>query len=184
MVIDMITLGVLIWAVIKGISRGLLMAVFSLIALVLGIAAALKLSAVTANWLDGTIHISAKWLPLIAFLLVFVLVVFVVNKTGLLLEKTMEWAFMGWINKAGGILLYSILYLLFWSVLLFYLGKMNIISQKQIDKSVTYSIIAPWGPAVMEWLANLVPGFKDVFEDIGKFFERVSDDIKPHAPTA
>lgn len=184
MLIDIITLGILVWAVFKGISRGLLLAIFSLIAFVVGIAAALKLSAVTANYLDGTISVSSKWLPLIAFLLVFLVVVILVNKVGLLLEKTVEWAFLGWLNKAGGILFFSLLYLLVWSVLLFYLGKMNIINQEQMDKSVTYPVIAPWGPAILKWVAELVPVFKDVFEDIEKFFERLSNNIKPPAPTA
>lgn len=184
MVLDIITLGVLILAVFKGISKGLLLAVFSLLAFVIGIAAALKLSAITANWLEGTINVSARWLPLIAFLLVFIVVVILVNKIGLLLEKTMEWAFLGWVNKAGGIIFFAILYLLIYSVLLFYLGKMNIITDKQMEESTTYPIIAPWGPQGMKWVSQLVPVFKDVFEDMERFFERLSTDIKPPAPTA
>lgn len=184
MVLDIITLGVLILAVFKGISKGLLLAVFSLLAFVIGIAAALKLSAITANWLEGTINVSARWLPLIAFLLVFIVVVILVNKIGLFLEKTMEWAFLGWVNKAGGIIFFAILYLLIYSVLLFYLGKMNIITDKQMEESTTYPIIAPWGPQGMKWVSQLVPVFKDVFEDMERFFERLSGDIKPPAPTA
>ncbi len=184
MVLDIITLGVLILAVFKGISKGLLLAVFSLLAFVIGIAAALKLSAITANWLEGTINVSARWLPLIAFLLVFIVVVILVNKIGLLLEKTMEWAFLGWVNKAGGIIFFAILYLLIYSVLLFYLGKMNIITDKQMEESTTYPIIAPWGPQGMKWVSQLVPVFKDVFKDMERFFERLSTDIKPPAPTA
>jgi len=184
MVLDIITLCVLILAVFKGISKGLLLAVFSLLAFVIGIAAALKLSAITANWLEGTINVSARWLPLIAFLLVFIVVVILVNKIGLLLEKTMEWAFLGWVNKAGGIIFFAILYLLIYSVLLFYLGKMNIITDKQMEESTTYPIIAPWGPQGMKWISQLVPVFKDVFEDMERFFERLSTDIKPPAPTA
>jgi membrane protein required for colicin V production len=184
MILDLITLGILILAVFKGISKGLLVAVFSLLAFVVGIAAALKLSAVTANWLEGSVNVSARWLPLIAFLLVFIIVVIIVNKTGQLLEKTVEWAFLGWLNKSGGILFFSLLYLLFWSVILFYLGKMNIITEKQMEQSVTYPVIAPWGPQSMKWIAQAVPVLKDVFEDIQRFFERLSNDIKPPAPTA
>jgi membrane protein required for colicin V production len=184
MVLDIITLGVLILAVFKGIAKGLLLAVFSLLAFVIGIAAALKLSAITANWLEGTINVSARWLPLIAFLLVFIVVMILVNKIGLLLEKTMEWAFLGWVNKAGGIIFFAILYLLIYSVLLFYLGKMNIITDKQMEESTTYPIIAPWGPQSMKWVSQLVPVFKDVFEDMERFFERLSTEIKPPAPTA
>ncbi|WP_290711444.1 CvpA family protein, partial [Flavihumibacter sp. CACIAM 22H1] len=83
----------------KGIRNGLVMALFSFAALLLGLLAAVKLSAVTALWLEGTVNVSAKWLPLLAFLLVFVLVVLLVNLVGKLLESTAEWAFLGWVNK-------------------------------------------------------------------------------------
>jgi membrane protein required for colicin V production len=184
MLVDIITFCLLIWAVIKGISKGLLLAVFSLVAIVIGLAAALKLSAVTANWLHDATNIGTRWLPLLAFLLVFIAVVVIVNKIGRLLEKTVEWAFLGWLNKAGGIVFFAILYLLIWSILLFYAGKMQVLTQQQMNQSVTYSVIAPWGPKLMAWIAQLVPVFKDVFQDMEAFFERLSTHIKPPAPTA
>ena len=61
---------------------------------------------------------------------------------------------------------------------------MNIIPELQMEKSTTYPIIAPWGPQSMKWIGQGVPVFKDVFEDIERFFERISTDIKPPAPTA
>ncbi|MBZ5857869.1 CvpA family protein [Flavihumibacter profundi] len=179
MVLDLITLGILLLAMVKGLSKGLLVAVFSMVALVIGLAAALKLSAITAFWLEGSVNISSKWLPLVAFLLVFIIVVILVNRIALLMEKTIEWAFLGWINKAGGILFFGILYLLIWSVILFYLVKMHIITDQLMEKSVTYAVIAPFGPATMNWIAELIPVFKHVFDDIGHFFEQLSSGIKP-----
>jgi membrane protein required for colicin V production len=179
MVLDIITLLVLVWAIFKGLRKGLLMAVFSLLAFLIGLAAALKLSAVTAVWLDDTVNVSARWLPVISFLLVFIIVVIIVNWAGGLLEKTVEWAYLGWLNKAGGIIFYCLLNLLVWSIVLFYLGKMGILSDESMEQSNTYPIIAPWGPKAMNWLAQLVPFFKDVFEDLGKFFDRLSNEVKP-----
>jgi membrane protein required for colicin V production len=179
MVLDIITLLVLVWAIFKGLRKGLLMAVFSLLAFIIGLAAALKLSAVTAVWLDDTVNVSARWLPLVSFLVVFIIVVIVVNWAGGLLEKTVEWAYLGWLNKAGGILFYCLLHLFIWSIVLFYLGKIGILSDDSMEQSNTYPIIAPWGPKAMNWFAQLVPFFKDVFEDLGKFFDRLSNEVKP-----
>ncbi|MFT4022469.1 MAG: CvpA family protein [Flavihumibacter sp.] len=90
MLIDIITIGLLLMALYKGWRRGLIVAVLSFLALVLGVIAALKLSAVTARWLEGTVNVSAKWMPVLAFLLVFIVVVVLVNLIARLLEHTAE----------------------------------------------------------------------------------------------
>ena len=176
--IDLITLALLVWAVIKGLYRGLVLAVFSLAAFIIGIAAALKLSAVTAGWLGESVNISAKWLPLVSFILVFIAVSLLINAAGKMLESTIEWTSLGWLNKAGGIVFYCILHLLVWSVVLFYLEKMHILSPESMEQSNTYPIIASWGPVTMEWLGKIIPVFSDVFEQLGHFFERISDDLR------
>ncbi len=179
MIIDIITLIILLLAVFKGISRGLLVAVFSLAAFIVGLAAALKLSAVTAAWLGDSVNVSAKWLPVLAFFAVFVIVVLLVNAIGRLLEKSVEWAFLGWLNKAGGIIFFVIIYMLIWSIALFYLDKTEILSNEAMEKSNTYPIIAPWGSSAMEWIGEAIPFFKDVFTDLTIFFEKLSSEIKP-----
>lgn len=181
--IDIVTFLVLALAVFKGIRNGLVMAVFSFVALFLGLMAALKLSAVTANWLEGTIQVSARWLPVLAFLLVFIVVVILVNMIGKLLEATTEWAFLGWANKAGGIVFYAVIYLLVWSLFIFYLDKLSLISQDAMDSSVTYPIIAPWGPNAVDWIASVIPVFKDSMTEIGLFLERFSEEKNPSIRT-
>lgn len=181
--IDIITLLVLAVAVFKGIRNGLVMAIFSFVALLLGILAALKLSASTALWLEDTVQVSARWIPLLAFLLVFFVVVIGVNMIGKLLEATTKWAFLGWVNKGAGIIFYTVIYLLIWSVLLFYLDKLSVISEAAIESSVTYPIIAPWGLTAIDWIASIIPIFKDIMTEIGNFLERFSEEKIPASQT-
>ncbi|ULQ56093.1 CvpA family protein [Flavihumibacter rivuli] len=183
MALDIIYLGILAWAVYKGVTKGLLMAVFSFVALFIGLAAALKLSAVTANYLKDTINVSAKWLPVLSFILVLVGVVMLVNLAGKLLEETAELAFLGWLNRAGGIVFFALLYSLMWSVFLFYTQKIGLLSDNAMEASVTYPVIAPWGEKVMGWFGEVVPVFKDIFHDLGEFFDQLSGKLEP-APQA
>ena len=60
MVIDIIFVILLLLAVIKGYQRGLIVAVFSLIAFIIGLAAAMKLSTVVAGHIGGAVKISDK----------------------------------------------------------------------------------------------------------------------------
>ncbi|HTE11157.1 MAG TPA: CvpA family protein [Chitinophagaceae bacterium] len=178
MLIDIIFIVLLVTAIVKGYSKGLIIAVFSLLALIIGLAAAIKLSLVTANWLKDAIHVAAKWLPVIAFAIVFIIVVLAVRLGARALEKTAELVLLGWLNKLGGIILYIVLYTLIFSVLLFYAEKVNLITPATIASSKTYEFIKPWGPKVMDGIGAIVPVFKDMFHQLEDFFAGISDKMQ------
>ena len=170
MLIDIIYLLLLVFAVIKGWQRGLIIAIFSVIALIIGLAAALKLSTVAAGYLKESTSISAQWLPFISFAVVFIVVVLLIRWGANLLEATLEVAMLGWANKLGGILLYAIVYTLSYSVMLFYAEHMKLIGPQTIAQSVTWSWIRPLGPMVIDGFGKLIPVFKDMFAELETFF--------------
>lgn len=173
MIIDIIFLVFMIMAVVKGLQRGLIVAVFSIVAFIVGLAAALKLSAVVAVWLGHSTNINAKWLPFIAFFLVFIAVVFAIRWGAKLVEKAAEAAFLGSINKIAGVLLYVLLYCIIFSVLLFYITQFGVFTQQTIDESKVYSYIQPWGPRVIDTIGTVIPVFKNVFSDLQEFFGNI-----------
>ena len=73
MILDIIVAVILILAVIKGYRQGLIVALFSFIALIIGIAAAMKLSVVAAGYIGKAVNISDRWLPIISFAVVFLI---------------------------------------------------------------------------------------------------------------
>lgn len=176
--IDLIFGIVMILAIIKGYQKGLIIALFSIIALVVGLAAALKLSAVVAVYLQHSTTVSSKWLPVISFALVFFLVVILVHLGGKLIEKTFEMAFMGWLNRIGGILLYAVLYMVIYSVFLFYAYKINVFEKATIESSLIYPYVQPLAPKAINGIANLFPLFKDTFTQLEDFFTGVSNKIQ------
>lgn len=164
----------LIMAVIRGWQRGLVIAIFSVIGLIIGIAAAMKLSTVVAGWLKDSTSISAQWLPVISFAAVFIGVVLLIRWGANLIEATLEVALLGWANKLGGILLYIILYTLAYSVMLFYAEQLKLISPTAIQQSVTYAYIQPLGPWVIDGFGKLIPAFRDMFGELEAFFDRLA----------
>jgi membrane protein required for colicin V production len=179
MILDIIVAVILILAVIKGYRQGLIVALFSFIALIIGIAAALKLSVVVAGYIGKAVNVSDKWLPTISFVIVFLIVVLLVRLGAKFIQKTVELAMLGWVNRVGGILLYAGLYILIFSVLLFYADQMNFIKPETKTGSVTYSYIQPWGPKLMEGLGKIIPVFKGMFQDLEDFFDKVSKEVPP-----
>lgn len=177
MIIDIIFALIIVIAIIKGYRNGFIIAVFSAVSLFVGLAAALKLSAVAAVYLKGSFNISAKWLPVVSFIVVFVLVVLLVRLGAKALEKTAELALMGWVNRLAGITLYILLYTLIFSVVLFYASTTGILKPGTIAASSTYGWIQPWGPKVIEGIGNVIPFFKDTFHQLEDFFGSFAGDF-------
>jgi membrane protein required for colicin V production len=177
MLLDIILLVLLILAVIKGYQRGLIVGVFSLIAIIVGLAAAIKLSTVVAEYIGKAVKISDTWLPVISFAVVFILVVLLIRFGANMLQKTVEIALLGWVNRLGGILLYIAIYLIVYSVILFYVEQVNLIQPATIQNSVSYTFIQPWGPRVINGFASVIPFFKDMFTELQSFFEGVAQKL-------
>jgi membrane protein required for colicin V production len=175
--LDIIFLGILALAAFKGFSQGLVMAVFSFASLFVGLAAALKLSSIVARYLQRSDALPSQWWPVIAFILVFMAVLLIVRMAGRILEKTIQMSMLGWVNRIGGFFVYAVLYLLMFSVALFYLGQMNLLSDAMKASSVTYAHIAPWGPIALSAVGKLIPAFSNVFSDLQAFFERAGSRI-------
>jgi membrane protein required for colicin V production len=179
MILDIIIAITLIFAIIKGYRTGLIVALFSVIAFIIGLAAALKLSVVVADYIGKAVKISDKWLPIISFAVVFLIVVLLVRLGARFIQKSVEFAMLGWLNKIGGILLYAGLYILIFSILIFYADQLGFIKPETKNESVTYSYIQPWGPKLMDGIGKIIPVFKDMFQDLEDFFDGVSKQVPP-----
>ncbi len=170
MILDIIFIVIVIVAMIKGYQRGLIVGVFSFLALIIGLAAAMKLSTVVAGYIGKAVKISDQWLPLIAFALIFLIVVLLVRAIAAMIEKSIQFVMLGWVNRLGGIIFYTALYITVFSVILFYAEQMKLIRAETIAKSLTYHFAQPWGPKAINSFATIVPFFKNMFHDLQDFF--------------
>ncbi|MEJ7626627.1 MAG: CvpA family protein [Ferruginibacter sp.] len=177
MIIDAAYIILIVFAAIKGLRKGLIMAVFSLIGFVAGLAAALKLSTVVAARLAEHVNPSFKWLPFLSFFLVFIAVVFLVNFAGRLIQKTFETVMLGWINRIGGVILYIALYTFIFSIFLFFAVQVHFIKPDTLSSSFFYPYIQPLGPWVINGLGEIIPFFKNMFAELQKFFGGMSNKI-------
>ncbi len=174
MLIDIILVVLLVLAVIKGFTRGLIVGIFSFVAIVVGLAAALKLSAVVAGYMEENTGISRTLLPVLSFALVFIGVVLLIRLGARMIQAATEAVTLGWINRLGGIVLYVLIYLLVYSVLLFYAAELHIIGEEMIANSVVYPYVQPLGPKVIDGFAVVLPFLKDVFAQLEAFFGGVA----------
>ena len=180
MILDLVFAVLIILAAIKGYQRGLIVGIFSFIALIIGLAAAIKLSAVVADYLGKAVKISDQWLPVISFAIVFLIVVLLVRLGANAIQKAAETIMLGWVNRIGGMVLYIALYITIFSVILFYAEQIKIIQPATKDRSVTYSYIQPLGPKAINGIGSAVPAFRNMFADLENFFGGISKKISKH----
>ncbi|RYG36379.1 MAG: CvpA family protein [Chitinophagaceae bacterium] len=177
MILDILLIIILVLAIIKGFQRGLVVGLFSFIAVIIGLAAAIKLSAIVAVRLGESTRISTQWLPVISFLLVFIGIVLLIRLGARLIQKTVELTMLGWVNRLGGIILYVAIYLMVFSVILFYADQLHLLQPATIDQSSTYGYIKPLGPKVISAFGSFIPFFKDMFGQLQSFFGNVADNF-------
>ncbi len=163
MYLDIVVLLLLVLALFKGWSNGLIVGVFSFLAFVIGLAAAMKLSAIAATYIKQYFTVSEQWLPIVAFAVVFLIVVILVRLGAKAIEGVVEVAQLGWMNKIGGILLYMILYLFILSLLLSYAGQMHLLKEETLLASHSYPYIHPIAPVIIDTVAMVLPFFKNLF---------------------
>lgn len=174
MIIDIAFFFVMVLAIFKGLSKGFIIGIFSLVGFIIGLAAALKLSVVVAAYLHNHVMAATKWLPVISFLLVFIVVILLVGLGARIIKKTIDLAMLGWLDRLGGMVLYIIIYTIIFSVILFFTEKLLFLKPGVIAGSVVYKYISPWGPKVINNLGNIIPFFKDMFMQLQGFFEGIA----------
>jgi len=169
MILDLIAGILLVLAIIKGYTKGAILAAFSYIALIIGIAAAIKLSVVVAGYLTSR-SMHGKWLSFLSFVIVLVIVIVIIKLLARMIEKIIQAVLMGWVNRICGIILFVLVYFTVYSVFLFYTTKMGLTGPQTVQASVTYPYFHNLGPWAIDHLGVVIPWFKDMFRHLSDFF--------------
>lgn len=176
MFLDIIVAILLVLALWKGIRNGFILGIFSFLAFIIGLAAAMKLSAVAADYIGQNMSVSERWLPIVAFAAVFLVVVLLVRLGARALEGVVELATLGWLNRLGGVVLFALIYLVIFSILLFYADRLELINPDTREASVSFPLLQPLGPYLIDGLGVVVPFFRDMFSELNAFFDGVAQE--------
>ncbi|MBX5438630.1 MAG: CvpA family protein [Thermoflavifilum sp.] len=178
--IDIIFALLVLLALYKGLTRGLVMAIAAFAGWIIGLAAALKLTTIVAHKLEtslGWAHLA--WLPVVVCVLLFVAVALLVHLLGKGVERGLQLAALGWLNRLLGFLLYLFMYLIIFSIILWLGNQLYLISPTTKAHSEVYRWVAPLGPFVIDEIGKWLPFFSHMFQDLEHFFEQVGRQMQP-----
>ena len=100
--IDIVILIPAVWFTYKGFTKGLIIELATLIALLLGIYVAGHFSNFTARWLEENLNFHSQYMSIISFTVTFLGVVILVMLFGKSLEKVINLLLLSFINKMAG----------------------------------------------------------------------------------
>lgn len=147
-----------------GYKSGFLIELISLLAIVVGVLAGIKLMGWAMVLLDDKFNIDEKVLPYLAFGVVFLLVVILVNLLGKLIKLSVDRSFLGSLDQAAGALLGLVRTTFMLSVVLWITDSLKLrFFSSWTEGSWLYPIVAGFAPKVSNWIGELLPVFKDVF---------------------
>jgi len=150
--------------VIQGFHRGIIRTVFSIVGIVVGLLAALKFSPFVVGLLDSIFD----WDPMISLILglilTFALIMWGIKWLGKSAEKTLKLVKLNIFNQLLGSILYAGLMIVTYSAIIWFMGRTDVISDKQKTESKSYPYlmeVPKYGQAAFE---SVKPVFKDFWD--------------------
>jgi membrane protein required for colicin V production len=156
--IDIVLLGILVLAFIRGFIKGFIMQVAGLAALVLGIYAAIHFSVYLGNLLEARISLDPMIIRWLSFGILFSLVVLAVHFLGKLVEKLAKITTLSFLNRVAGAFFSGIKAICILAVLITMLNaidrKIHILPAEKMKKSVFYKPLSNLIPSLFPRFFN------------------------------
>lgn len=180
MILDLIFIVLLLLFMLRGYRKGVVIALFSALAIILGVLAALKLSGTLSMLLLDTGGVSGRWVPLVSYALVFLIVLWLIKLIAGMLQKSLEFMALGWANRLAGALLYGFLVCFAFSAVLWIMVKMAMLQPETQMSSRIFPLLAPLAPALYDWIGQAIPIARSAFQDLEQFFDHLNETLPEH----
>lgn len=158
-VLDIILAIPILWLAYRGFTKGLIIEISTLAALVLGIYASLHFSYITADFLRSNLDVTGQYLNISSFVVTFILVVIIVNLIGRLVSKFVEMIALSFVNRVMGGVLGILKAVVFLSFVLFFVekfdSKAHLLTPETKQNSMLYPFVSPIAPQLVAWFSNI-----------------------------
>ena len=158
-IFDIIVLVCLGMALFFGIFKGFIRQAISFAGLFVAIWIGSKFTLPISNWMQQWIDLNPAALKAIAFVGVFVLTLLTVTLIGILLDKVIKVAMLGWLNRLLGAVLSvcECMFFLGMGLMLFDAlnSAFNLVAQAKLDASLCYAPLKAVAYAVFPYLKQL-----------------------------
>lgn len=169
--LDIILLILLAVGAFQGYRKGLLLSIFSFIALVLAVIGAIKLLDIAQDWLVHMLDNDAMYIPVLAFALVFIGILLVVTTIGRLLKKIIDLTPLGLADNIAGAILGAFKWCFAVGFLLWLFDMMQFeLPGNWKEESVVYPSVMIVTSAIIDLLGSALPFIKEMSDKLDDIF--------------
>ena len=166
----------LIWVLYKGFTKGLIIEVATLLALILGIYGAIHFSDFTADFIRNRFEYDTNYMGFIAFIITFLLIVVVLNVVGKMINSLVEAIALGLINRMLGAVFGLLKGVIILSIVVYFVNfldsRIEFISQERKDNSLLYQPMLQ----ISETLFDILDS------DFGSTKEKLKEEVQKQIP--
>jgi membrane protein required for colicin V production len=161
--LDIILIILLGLAALRGLKKGLILELATLVALVLGVLAGFYLSDFVSGLLEKGFDYHGKYINIISFIIIFIVVIVLVRLLARVIEKAVKAIALGFLNKLGGAI-FSVLKTAFiLSVLIYFMDRFDenkrIIKPEARSNSLLFSLVQKLAPAFIPKMKEQIRQF-------------------------
>jgi membrane protein required for colicin V production len=165
--IDLIIIIPLVLGAIGGFRKGFILEIITLLALILAVIGAFHFLHWGMLVLTENFQLSGRFLPFLAFVLIFVGIIAIVNMIGQALKKIIQMVFLGGIDKIAGAVLGALKFVFLFSILIWVFQVFGIeIPQHLQDDSFLYTYVVALAPVTVELFSFIIPATSNLMDNI------------------
>jgi len=167
--IDIIIAIILIFGGYRGFRKGLAREIISLVAFILAIVLGLKLMPYGESLLSGFLSVGENLLSILAFIIIFLSVVFTVNLLGVIVKRALDLTPLGGIDSIAGSFLGFFKWAFFLSLFFWLLSAIGLEFLLNLgEDSVFYPYISGLAPKVLSFFSDFSPYLRDLLESVNE----------------
>lgn len=173
MPIDIIFIAVFAYGFWQGYNQGIIETLFNLGSYIFGFIIAFKMTPVTTNLLERMFNTDNPSLFLAAFAVNLVIVTLILRAAASGIERLFEAAYMGLLNRLLGGLVLGTFGIMVYSVLIWFLVKVEFLNEATLTQSGTYPVLKEIPPRARAVAVRIKPLAIDVWDTSINWIDRL-----------
>lgn len=175
MPIDIICIAVFAYGCWQGYNRGIIGTVFNLLAYVFGTVIAFKVAPLTTDLLEKLFNSQNPAMYIAAIVVNLLVIFFILRQAANGMESILEAAYLGQINRILGALLTGGFMVLVFSVLLWFLTKVQFINDTTLAQSRTYPVLEALPARAKNIAIRFRPLAEGMWDDAMRYINRLDN---------
>lgn len=164
--LDLVFGGLIVVGALRGLMKGFIVEIASLLALILGVYGAIHFSGLIAQWLVKYVSWEESYIDLAAFGLTFTLIIIAVSMLGKFFTKLAKIVMLNWLNRLLGFVFGALKMAIVSGVLIIIIERANAIFGFIPPSMLSESLLSDQLLSLGEWIFDYVPEGQAQLNDI------------------